>query len=356
MPFRFFQRFRIAPGLRLNVSKGGVSVSAGPRGAQFTLGTSGTRATVGLPGSGLHYTVLNPHRQQNEAGQKSKQTDEVTGAQAAPASRRVPSLGWLQRLTLGGDTKQFLEGWQAWGRADIDTALRCFEGVSTTSAAGADAAWSAAVLTAQREAYASSIQRLQNALKTPSALGQTFKAHGFTPQVQVAVTPEINATMQPTEQSARLLLAEVQQSIGEYSDALQTLGQALAQQAGATVDPVMLAAFGELAFESEDTQALDRFNALAAGLGNDTPVHTIVMYYRAKGLMAQRLHQAALEVLTPALRRRKNRHPALLLEIRFLRAQTYQALGRKVQARKDLERIYAADPGFEGIREALGLA
>ena len=53
MPFRFFQRIRIAPGLTLNLSKGGVSVSAGPRGAKFTVGTSGTRATVGLPGTGL---------------------------------------------------------------------------------------------------------------------------------------------------------------------------------------------------------------------------------------------------------------------------------------------------------------
>jgi hypothetical protein len=37
-------------------------MSAGPRGAKLTVGTSGAQATAGLPGAGLHYTVLNPHK------------------------------------------------------------------------------------------------------------------------------------------------------------------------------------------------------------------------------------------------------------------------------------------------------
>jgi hypothetical protein len=44
------------PGLRLNLSKRGASLSAGRRGAWLTFGSSGTRATVGLPGTGLSYT------------------------------------------------------------------------------------------------------------------------------------------------------------------------------------------------------------------------------------------------------------------------------------------------------------
>lgn len=55
MPIRFFRRFRIIPGLRLNVSKSGVSLSVGQRGIGFTIGPRGPRATVGLPGTGLSY-------------------------------------------------------------------------------------------------------------------------------------------------------------------------------------------------------------------------------------------------------------------------------------------------------------
>ena len=79
------------------------------------------------------------------------------------------------------------------------------------------------------------------------------------------------------------------------------------------------------------------------------------MYYRAQTLVMQGLNTAALEVLSPALRRSKDRSPELLLNIRHLRAQVYEALGRKAQARADLERIFAEDPGFEGVSKALGL-
>jgi hypothetical protein len=59
MGFRFYRRVRIIPGVRLNLSKSGVSASIGGRGAWFTLGPKGTRSTVGLPGTGLYYTQAN---------------------------------------------------------------------------------------------------------------------------------------------------------------------------------------------------------------------------------------------------------------------------------------------------------
>ena len=51
MGFRFRRSFRVFPGLRLNLSKSGVSTSIDGRGAWFTVGPRGTRTTVGLPGS-----------------------------------------------------------------------------------------------------------------------------------------------------------------------------------------------------------------------------------------------------------------------------------------------------------------
>ena len=56
MPFRFRRSIRIAPGIRLNLGKSGVSTSVGERGAHVTLGHGHTRTTVGLPGTGLSYT------------------------------------------------------------------------------------------------------------------------------------------------------------------------------------------------------------------------------------------------------------------------------------------------------------
>ena len=56
MGFRFRRTLKIAPGIRLNLSKSGVSASIGPRGAKMTVGKDGVRTTVGLPGSGMSYT------------------------------------------------------------------------------------------------------------------------------------------------------------------------------------------------------------------------------------------------------------------------------------------------------------
>lgn len=56
MGLRVNRRVHLAPGLRLNLSKRGVSVSVGHRGAWYTTGPAGRRATVGIPGSGVYYT------------------------------------------------------------------------------------------------------------------------------------------------------------------------------------------------------------------------------------------------------------------------------------------------------------
>ena len=67
MGFRFQRRIGIAPGLRLNISKSGASVSIGERGAHLTLGRT-PRVTVGLPGSGLSWTQTLPHGRSRGGG------------------------------------------------------------------------------------------------------------------------------------------------------------------------------------------------------------------------------------------------------------------------------------------------
>lgn len=54
MGIYFRKSIKIAPGLRLNVSKGGTSVSIGPRGAKLNIGKRGTYVTTGIPGTGIY--------------------------------------------------------------------------------------------------------------------------------------------------------------------------------------------------------------------------------------------------------------------------------------------------------------
>lgn len=54
--FRFRRRIKLLPGIRVNVSKTGASISAGPRGLTTNISRRGIRNTVGIPGTGLSYT------------------------------------------------------------------------------------------------------------------------------------------------------------------------------------------------------------------------------------------------------------------------------------------------------------
>jgi hypothetical protein len=56
MGLRFRRSFELFPGVRLNVSKSGVSATFGVPGANLNVGRGGLRTTVGIPGSGLSYT------------------------------------------------------------------------------------------------------------------------------------------------------------------------------------------------------------------------------------------------------------------------------------------------------------
>jgi hypothetical protein len=55
MGFRFRKRLRIIPGVWVNLSKKGGSLSVGGHGATMNISKKGVRETVGLPGTGISY-------------------------------------------------------------------------------------------------------------------------------------------------------------------------------------------------------------------------------------------------------------------------------------------------------------
>jgi hypothetical protein len=54
--FRFYRRVRLFPGVSVNLSRSGPSLSVGVRGAHVTVGRRGVTRTVGIPGTGIFYT------------------------------------------------------------------------------------------------------------------------------------------------------------------------------------------------------------------------------------------------------------------------------------------------------------
>lgn len=56
MHIRFRRSFKLLPGVKLNVSRHGISTSVGRKGVHLTFNKYGVRQAVGLPGTGLSET------------------------------------------------------------------------------------------------------------------------------------------------------------------------------------------------------------------------------------------------------------------------------------------------------------
>lgn len=67
MGFNFRKSIKIAPGVKLNISKKGItSVSVGGKGVRLTAGRKAARTTVSL-GNGLSYTKNTPYKSNNRS-------------------------------------------------------------------------------------------------------------------------------------------------------------------------------------------------------------------------------------------------------------------------------------------------
>jgi len=75
MALRFYRRVQLFPGVRVNLSRSGPSLSVGVRGAHVTVGRRGVTRTIGIPGSGIFWT-----------SRTGTQTGVHSAADARPAS------------------------------------------------------------------------------------------------------------------------------------------------------------------------------------------------------------------------------------------------------------------------------
>ena len=73
MGFRFRKSIKIAPGVKMNLTKRGVGTTIGTRGAHLSVHSSGKKTTsVGVPGSGFSYvSSTSTHSRKNEASDNS---------------------------------------------------------------------------------------------------------------------------------------------------------------------------------------------------------------------------------------------------------------------------------------------
>ncbi|ROR32585.1 DUF4236 domain-containing protein [Inmirania thermothiophila] len=371
MSFRFWRRIRIAPGVTLNLSKSGGSLSFGPRGAKFTIGPRGKRATVGIPGTGLFYTTTLP------SGRSSGRRSASYSAPAVPTVRPEDrlTLGFFKRLITPDDEEALVDGCRELVLGNEDKALQHLEQATHL----ADGAYLAGFLALKQERLIEAANYLATAAEKYRRLGTYFSKYGISATMSLPITDEVSAHVGPDLRGVLLGLVEVYQRQERWEDAIACLERLLRLEPD---DVVVKLSLAELLLDARPGDKTNRQESrfgraegtpegreprtasvnvcrkivrLAEGIENETPVHTALLLYKARALRGLGLLIAARETLTGALRRRKGRSEELLRALRYERALVYENLGQRRRAHSELEKLYAEDPDYEDVAARLGL-
>jgi len=344
MGFRFFRRMKIAPGLRLNFSKRGISPSFGVRGARVTLGRQGVRKTLGIPGTGLFYTeVGSSKRGRGRSGGRG-------GPPPPPDPRGKLDLGFFERLFTPKAERAFVDGCKAYVAGDRKRAHDELRGATHL----ADGAFLTGFLAIEAKRLDEAERQLKQAAAQYRTLGRHFDKYGVQVELSLPITEFVIAHIRPSRRGVLLGLAEVYQAQDRVKDALDCLKK-LRQEV--PDDVVVKLSVAELVHEAAptDKRLAKQIVELAGDVNNESSVHAALMLYKAQSLRTLGLPSAAGDVLTLALRKKKDRDENLLRAIRYERAGVYEDLGQKTRARREYAKLYAKDPGYEDVAQRLGL-
>jgi hypothetical protein len=97
MGFRLRKSIKLFGGIRLNLSKSGVGISGGVKGARVGIGPRGTRTTLSVPGTGMSY-VSEKGLKKRPANPASKQQVPMIKAHTA---RSYKGTRWLVGAIIG---------------------------------------------------------------------------------------------------------------------------------------------------------------------------------------------------------------------------------------------------------------
>ena len=83
MPVRIRKSFNLFPGVKVNMSKGGMSITVGGKGFHLNFSKRGVRQTVGLPGSGISESSY-LFKNKADEDQKEKEERSAEGTEEKP--------------------------------------------------------------------------------------------------------------------------------------------------------------------------------------------------------------------------------------------------------------------------------
>jgi len=257
-------------------------------------------------------------------------------------------MGFFKRLVTPAGEVAFVDGCRELVKGHYNAALPHFE----KSAHLADGAFAAGFIYLKQENAKQAIRHLHQAERSYRQLGKTFSKYGMALTLDLPISDHVEAHVGPTLRGVLLTLVEACQFGGDMQEAYEHIHRLRGLEPD---DVVILLSEVELLWEANagDSDTCEHIVRLTKDVTNKCHIHTTLMLYKARALAALDMHTAARDVLTMALRRSKERPAALLHALLYERAGVYEALGQGARARGDLEKLYAADPGYEDVAARL---
>ena len=160
--------------------------------------------------------------------------------------------------------------------------------------------------------------------------------------IELLIAPGVKVELPISRDAIGLFLAELQQDAGDLDGAIETVEQ---------LEPSTPSAVSLAELYSQSGRH-DEVIELTNTLQNVDDATALLLVYRGVALRETGYLDGSLEAFKEALRAR-SRDSAIRNLAYSERAKAYIAQGNKPMARKDLERILAADSGYEGVRERL---
>jgi tetratricopeptide (TPR) repeat protein len=356
---RFRRSIRIAPGIKLNLGKRGISASVGMRGAHETFHISGRRLTsVGIPGTGISYISRSGGRgRARSAGARTSAHQPAARAAGQPAGIPLTGAALAAALPRPGlfasnAEKRYHEGVVAFISANPAAALALFEQVTLEDPQCVSAQLIAAVCALSTGDRGTGIKHLEAVVQAPIALPDTFAAR-YLPEgqidasIQISITSLIHAKVPWNRAGAVLALAEQYQAADRLEEAVGLVQQLHAADPD---DPVVRLSLADLLFAEGDFEGVVEVAAPAQNL-DDMNLATI--HLRAKALLELDHRIAGFETYRLALARTSGRSLALLQAIRYDRALAHEETGQSAKAKGDFERLFALDPTYRDVKARL---
>lgn len=332
---------KLGKGVRLNLSKTGIGVSAGVPGARYSVHSSGrTTRTVGVPGSGVYF----------------QKTSQSKGAAQSPSRRAVPPVPVAPVYPKAGvlapkAEKLFVQGVTAYMQGRYADGLRALQEVETKDTSGQHvgeeffAGMCLVGLDRAAEAVAYFEAVLASDYAIPDPLMTKYRVGG---SMEIGVTTAVSALVPMSNLAVALIMAEVYQRTNQRQKAIDLLETLGAEAPGEHVFALSLA---DLYFEGDQWDDLVR---VTEGVQtNEDDVTLNIITFRAWAMSELGMSTAALALTKEALRTKK-RNQILLRFARYARGRTYDNAGKAAMARKEYEKVYAEDANFWDIAERLG--